>query len=1283
MYKKIKNALRKILILFVVFSLLNPFGALADVLKNEANDDGDPVFNGFFISIEKQIGGGIFTILDPWGGETGSRTAYDVYAIVGFTVDHGVIDFNANQTDYVWKGDNNSAPVSGFQMPQNNNEWVCIADKRIAGFCDAIRNACGVSNPGDSCGLAMTEVWDEKMKNILQAELDAKINNAGLDKEKANDAIESCGGDLGCIDKVLGGLANDPSFAQGSASGSTGSLTVEDLSDLINSDSEVDIGPLNSIDNDPMNMLGKNPGPKVDVAFNSNPSITQVNTRVTATALPSFFNSENDKLYFTWYLKRENCGLSNSSKPGDLSSCDLDFDEKITVNDWKIAAAKINVSKDYDSSNEKYSSFSSGMDSKSSAYTAVPEFKKTVNETEDNNIGWRKDFLRDEEGKLYEYNDADDAENCYIQGPKSGRTYELRKTEYNFPENECPEGYHRACVSNQEANCPVLNPEFSQDDADAAAAAIPPVEYLIPKSKNQIFSACAISSIKGKNDNENESKDVVCSIQSEEDLKRFEPTVSCGDGKKAICMKDGADYGEKKNSQSMELKNVYEKALGIIVGTSQESGSETLNNDMICSAVAKKDPSNNGLYLPNTNPLFDSSQEDCNYLTNNLINGSTDEDGTVLINENSYLEPKCEFKKGNNLCKHLFPKLPKKAIINDKEFDLSDEVSGDGKFSLSEKAFWGADTAKPSTTDSAVDEARVVGLGVDTFEWAYSPGDKIGVVVEGESSLSNTEHPDSTFKRMWALPTEKCKALEELEEDFDTDENDPGKNSRGFYREGDMGILTAQVDLDDCLEENLLDPDVTGTSKLKVDLVANPDNPINSPDGRGDVLNIVSNPANLQNNDGLLYKWSVQKSIDGSNAPIDTTNWQNITDVMLKSESFSQTDLEGLNKKELAIKLNLKEEDISKGMKKGLYNGGVFYLKIRLRIIGTSADGNQNAEGSVIVRVKNQEEEMLVYNVSADDNGMLNMISGDKSLEICADKIGKDNCYISKNNILGLEIPNKENKLSNFSWKVNGNDISCNSSISSSCVNGGNKLFIPILGNENEAIDVVATALKTLNNRSTESIEVGRHFVITSNQLQISSADPNSFCSLECLNSSSMCPKYLGHYNNLNGSKVPDCSYNVWETREGKTVNIQVYGQTGFEWAVDGRSIPELNDKNQIQLKIDKSAGDNYNIGVTTRVLPGSINAKNNIRKALYKNWGVSPEEAIEEIQSANIQLNVLSNPYQDVAVSNKSFAASLITHFPQQFMFLFKIFITSTALLFSMSLLFAIIPEASIKRSL
>jgi hypothetical protein len=999
---------------------------------------------------------------------------------------------------------------------------------------------------------------------------------------------------------------------------------------------------INSAASDASGSMGKSSVPKVEVTFNSLET-SQIGGKMIATANPGFFNNGSDpsKLYFTWYLKKSGCDKKDNVS--DNNTCDLDGNNKIDENDWKIAAAKIIVSSSFDQSGVNYNNFSNSQNSETAGFVAVPEIDKSKNNT---NVGWRNGFLRDGNGDLYKDNgDGGDVTDCYAQATKSGRLYELRRVQSDF-NNECPSGYHRACISDQKASCGVYNagnPSYQEN-----------------------FPACAVSSEKSDN------SDVICSVKNDTDLKNFKSTVACDNTNEiSLCVQN--DNSSPELSLNSEFGNITTGVLGLIVGTKLGSNigvDDTLNNKM-CTGVAKPDPSHSGFFLSNIEPLINSTDEKCSVVRDGIINGKKDSDGNTIVLANSSLEPKCNFEKSDNLCKHLFPVLPK-SVKND---NGKQAVSGDGEFNLAEKKFWGADPSTESTSENGKkDEENVVGLGVNTFSWIYSIGDEVGVVVEGDS-VYPTNHADSSYKRMWAFSKGTCDVLDNIEKSKTIDPLDPTKNTRGFYLDGNSGILTAEVDLNDCLEENLIDPrenDLTdGKSKLGVQMVSVPQNPINDPNGRGDTLTVSTTAYNSQDYSNLLYDWSVQISRDGSTTPTDETVWKDITTELEKIPSFSAEDAEGIDKSKLDIKLNLSEALIKKSIT-GTFED-TFYLKIKAKIKGTATDGSQGAEQYAIVKVRQQQNQIHVYSVAANGSGMLTMDNSSKN-ELCLGAGEAARCYVTKNEIIGINVPNEgDNTLANFSWRVNGVGISCNSDISSQCTIGGNKIFVPILGNEGEAVDVIA---KAINTKTNEAVEISKHFVIIKPQAIINSLD-----------GSTVWPKLLGYYKDLDGNKTPDYSGIVYEAQEGAKVNLvatfypsNMGNQATFDWIIDGQTQYDLTNKRELSFPIEKIAGESYNVGLAIKYNVAPDNQINNLRKALLKNWGVSAEDSIEEEQNVNIEINILPGTGVSASKNTQKGFASLISHLPENLVFLFNIILTSGALLLLTGIIFAIIPETLFK---
>lgn len=991
----------------------------------------------------------------------------------------------------------------------------------------------------------------------------------------------------------------------------------------------------------------KGTGPVVQVTFTPEGGVIKNGAKITAQAISGGFLTEDTKnLYFTWYIKHDGCDLENNPNETIKKTCDFDGDSKITVNDWKIVATRNIIKGGFIRSDADYSAKSANTDMGGGlkAVPSVGEWERTVDPEQEN----------DSSGSI---------PNCYVQEPSSGLVYELRESEPVF--NACPNGYHPACVQNTTASCNVLNPLFVANPVGTD-----------PKSIENTFGACSVNTESTNSD----AKDILdCDIASDADLKNFKSYAGCSDGAgTAICAKDGG------NTDLLNGSNVL---IGTIFNKGKIGNASANETNGVCGTLAKPNIADDPTEIPpdpidpppyfldNTQPLITASAESCSTITAGLISGNATLN--LLAGNFNKNSSTCTFQAGNNLCKHLFPYFPKNSVVLDsKTIDLRSAATGDGKFTMAEKEFWGADPAKESTNGTTQDEASVMGLGVDKITWTYAQGDEIGVVVEGTSSLA-TDHTDSSYRIMWAFSKGTCSALESLGKSSSLSEGE-----RGFYLDSaaDKGIFTADFDLNDCLEENLLEPDSGGLTNIKVDLTASPNNPINDPNGMGDQVSVTASIQNVEDLSGMYYDWKIEKSKDEGAVPTDDTTWTDITsDMIQKYGSLLTTDKQGVGKNVLTFSLNLPADEVDPT------GEGVFYLRTRVTATENSGASGQVGKGALVIKVREQQNQIDVYSVIAADDGNLSLNDGVGASQLCSDVAGRSVCYVTKNQVVGMTIPNKPDKngdrdLSGFSWKVNGVVITCDSSVSSTACGGtdNNSLFIPILGNVGEAVDVVATAI---SKKTSSTLEIIRHFIIVEPQILITSQDANSAW-----------PKILGFYKDLSGNRTPDYSTQVFETYAGNTMILNAVAYSawnsgyGFVWTIDGQiqnSSSDVNN-NQITIVADKQSGDSYNIGLVSEATHslGQDKLTNNLRRALLKNWGISPNDFIDETSSANIQINVLENPNLASAKSGKiGIFASLATNLPEQLMFLLKITLTSFMLVFSMGLLFAIVPESLFER--
>ncbi len=605
--------------------------------------------------------------------------------------------------------------------------------------------------------------------------------------------------------------------------------------------------------------------------------------------------------------------------------------------------------------------------------------------------------------------------------------------------------------------------------------------------------------------------------------------------------------------------------------------------------------------------------------------------------------PGCSFveKTDGNICQHLFAQPD----------DDLDEETGDDEFDDDEEEFWGTDPNNKFTAgNSNVDEANVVGLGVDEFTWNYLDGDKVGLVVEGESII-DTKHNDGTKMIMWAFSKNTCSAISDAIEE------------RSFYIDDlyglEFGILTVKdLDLNDCLEENLLDPSgESADGYLSVDLSVSPTEPKNDPltdgpDNRGSVVTAIASVLQYDSPENLLYDWNVEVSSDGTNDP---PLWKDITD-----ELTEHSVLSGLGNSKLTFKLNL------------LYEDDIFpnqnveqYLKIKVRA-SEGGDAAASGKDEYILKIKQLGPDVMAYDAAYSETTQKLSLGG----ELCGgdDEIGAD-CLVTVNQIIGLSVPNEDGNLSAFSWKKDGESLTCSSSISSGCSNGSssNLAFFPVVGSIGDEIEITASAM----NQSTGITETfSKKFKIIQPYVKIVSAD-----------SDLVWPKQLGYYKNLDGTVALDLSDKIFQVVEDTKVSLKatfypnsIAETEGVEvvWKVLGES---YKGEDEISFTASKNAGGSYNIEVlSTYSQPVST------RMALANIWGISQVQTDDEQLSYEIQVEVLKSEYDEVALlkNTKKFLANIISNTPEQVVFFLKIILSVVLLIGISGLGFRFIPGAN-----
>ncbi len=146
--------------------------------------------------------------------------------------------------------------------------------------------------------------------------------------------------------------------------------------------------------------------PEVSLFFN--PNDPRPGEKLSVKAFPMYFSNSENALYYTWYLKRTECSLTEAPSALQRTLCDRDGDGHIRVNDWKIEAAQILVQNGY-------------------TPVAAPD---------SDDDGYKARYGGD--------NKVNTPDHCYVNDSTTGRNYELGDAgDTNFT---CPAGTSPVCM---------------------------------------------------------------------------------------------------------------------------------------------------------------------------------------------------------------------------------------------------------------------------------------------------------------------------------------------------------------------------------------------------------------------------------------------------------------------------------------------------------------------------------------------------------------------------------------------------------------------------------------------------------------------------------------------------------------------------------------------------------------------------------------------------------------------------------------------------------------------
>ncbi len=597
--------------------------------------------------------------------------------------------------------------------------------------------------------------------------------------------------------------------------------------------------------------------------------------------------------------------------------------------------------------------------------------------------------------------------------------------------------------------------------------------------------------------------------------------------------------------------------------------------------------------------------------------------------------------------------------------------TGDGNFKNEEEEFWRTDPKDPGTANNGnKDEANIVGLGRDTFSWTYDAGDKVGVSVEGTSMIT-TKHDDSSAYIMWAFSKNKCPIAEA---------DDTGgyvKNIRGF----NVTFPTADIDLNKCLEMNLVDPAEGGQpGQISVDVSATPDRPVNDETGNlsGDIVLALASLSNSSKTPGeILFEWRVSLAnniqFDNSGSGRRSTD---ITDE-LKEEGLLR-NVRGNGLSQLSLPMNL-PKSFKSGLRLSDYldSSKTGYIRFSLLASENFDSGpTRKGRGEAILKFQNVGDRINAYAPTVSGNpAKLSFTTGKNGTEICNENLFSESvCKVMKNEIIGLTVGTSG--FDRFHWTVNGKPLGCSSVLSARCKDDEetDTVFLPIIGNVGETYTISVDATNIV---SGAAATLSRSFRIVDPDVEILSLDTNSAWR-----------RLLGQYKDLDGKLYDDVSRTSFQAFGGGEVRLKPEFSPGFlqklsqrEWRVDGQVVAENSD-GELSFIVEKPAGSTYDVE-----LSALYNQSTEIRKILRDFFNISVFDSDDVRFSKTIQVEVVES--EDSVASakkgifgNQTGLAAIASYLPSSILFSLKVILSGFLILVIASFALSIQPSVPIRRS-
>jgi len=166
-------------------------------------------------------------------------------------------------------------------------------------------------------------------------------------------------------------------------------------------------------------------------------------------------------------------------------------------------------------------------------------------------------------------------------------------------------------------------------------------------------------------------------------------------------------------------------------------------------------------------------------------------------------------------------------------------------------------------------------------------------------------------------------------------------------------------------------------------------------------------------------------------------------------------------------------------------------------------------------------------------------------------------------------------------------------------------------------------------------------------------------------------------WGNTKISLYDEFSDSVFEGFTGESFSFQgnftpgfLAGMSSRQWTVDGVGADETGGT--ITFPALKTVSDVYTIGLTTSVVQSQ-----GIRQALRDIWNISPLDSPEIRFSTSAQVELMEPGFaQGPLQGSQKYLAAIVSYIPASVIFSFRVLLSVALMLFTASVLFALLPE-------